>query len=147
MVTSDSDVEDEQAVQINQPLNSSSPFVLESIHYPPYAAPNQIVDTETISTYIPNSSNQICPQIITTNVSPPPTLLLESVILKEACENIFEDLNKLVKTINNFVHAENYEEKWTTLRERVDIVMCEIQKLSLEAHKEFINTQHMAQEC
>jgi len=126
MVTSDSDVEDEPADQINQPLNSSSPFVLESIHDPPYVAPNQI---ETISIDIPSSSNQICPQIITTNVSPPPTILLESVILKVVCENIFEDLNKLVKAKNNFVHAENYEEKWTALRERVDTVMCELQKL------------------
>jgi hypothetical protein len=45
-----------------------------------------------------------------------------------------------VKTRNNFVHAENYEEKLTALRERVDTVMCEVQKLTLEAHKESINT-------
>ena len=74
---------------------------------------------------------------------PPPTLLLDYVILKEVCENIFEDLNKLVQTRNNFVHAENYEEKWTALRERVNTVMCEVQKLSLESHKESINTLHI----
>jgi hypothetical protein len=45
-----------------------------------------------------------------------------------------------VKTRNNFVQAESYEEKWTALRDRVDTVMCEVQKLSLEAHKESINT-------
>jgi len=55
------------------------------------------------------------------------------------CENIFEDLNKLVKARNNFVHTENYEEKWSALRERVDTVMCELQKLSLEAHNQSIN--------
>jgi len=128
MVTSNSDVEDEHVVQTNLSLNSSSPFVLESVHEQPLVQPN-------FSSYIPSSSNQI----ITTHVSPPPTLLLDSVILKEVCDNIFEDLNKLVKSINNFVHLENYEEKWIALRERVDLVMSELQKLSLEAHKESIN--------
>jgi len=67
MIKSDSDVEDEQAVQVNQPLNSSSPFVLQSNHDPPYVAPYQTDVSETISTYIPNYLNQI----ITTIVSPP----------------------------------------------------------------------------
>jgi predicted nucleotidyltransferase len=50
------------------------------------------------------------------------------------------DLEKLVKTRTNFVHAENYEEIWSTLRERVDTVMYELQKMSLEAHHQSINT-------
>jgi len=44
-----------------------------------------------------------------------------------------------VKTRSNFVHKENYEEKWTSLKERVDIVMCVVEKLSLEAHNQSIN--------
>jgi len=125
MITSVSNDEYEQANQwfkpgfLNQPLSSSSPFVLESIHDPPYIAPSQpIFETSIIDT--PSSSNQTCPQIITTVVSPPPILLLDSIILQEVCENIFKDLNKLVKTRNNFVHKEDYVNEWARLRIRVD---------------------------
>jgi len=140
MITSDSSTGDEQPIQTGVTLDPYAPFVLESIHDEPYVAPNPSAAIEISSTDILSSSNQIGPQIITTIVSPPPTLLLDSTILKEVCDNILKDQNKLVKTINNFVHAENYEEKWTALRERVDIVMCEVQKLSIEAYKESINT-------
>ena len=45
-----------------------------------------------------------------------------------------------MKTISNFVHQENYEDEWTTLRGRVEFVMCELHKLSLEAHNQALNT-------
>jgi len=48
-------------------------------------------------------SSQIIRQPLTTNVSPPPTFLLDSVILKEVCENIFEDLTKLVEARNHII--------------------------------------------
>ena len=125
MITSVSNDEDEQANQwfkpgfLNQPLSSSSSFVLKSIHDPPYIAPSQpISGTSIIDT--PNSSNQTCHPIITTVVSPPPILLLDSIILQEVCENISKDLNKLVKTRNNFVHKEDYVNEWARLRIRVD---------------------------
>jgi hypothetical protein len=66
--------------------------------------------------------------------------LLDSIILKEVCENTFKDLNKLVKTRNNFVHKEDYVNKWAKLKERVDFVMCELQKTSLKAHDKAQNT-------
>jgi len=145
MITSVSDDEDEQANQwfrlgfLNQPLCTSSLFVLEYIHDPPYIAPSKpISKTSIIDT--PCSFNQTCPQIITTVVSQPPTLLLDSIILQEVCENIFKDLNKVVKTRNNFVHKEDYVNEWARLRERVDIVMCELQKTSLEACDKALNT-------
>ena len=47
---------------------------------------------------------------------------------------ISKDLNKLIKTRNNLVHEEDYVSNWTSLRSRVDYMMCELQKLSLEAH-------------
>jgi hypothetical protein len=43
-------------------------------------------------------------------------------------------LNKLVKTRSNFDHEKDYVSEWTSLRNRVDYMMCELQKLSLEAH-------------
>ena len=78
--------------------------------------------------------------LLNLQMSHPPTLLLEYVILKEVCEKIFKYLNKLVQTISNFVHQRNYQDEWTTLRERVDYVMRELQKLSLEAHNQALNT-------
>jgi len=105
-----------------------------------HIASHQTIEIPTSSS-IHSTSDQtltIAPQ--TLNVSPPPTLLLDFVILKEVCVNIFVDLDKLVKTRNNFVQTENYEEKWTAFRERVDTVMCELQKFSLEAHNQSINT-------
>lgn len=124
---------------MNPPLSSSSPFVLEFIHDPPYIEPSQPI-SETSIIDNPSSSNQTCPQTITIVVSPSPTLLLDSSILKEVCENIFKDLNKLVKTISNFLHKEDYVNEWTKLRERVDFVMCELQKTSLEAHDKALKT-------
>jgi hypothetical protein len=145
MITLDSDDEDEQANQwfmhgfLNKPSSPSSPFVLESIHDPPYIAPSQpISETSIIDT--PSSSNQTCPLVLTTNVSFPPTLLLDSTILQEVCENIFQDLNKLVKFRTYFVHDKDYINEWTRLRNRVDFVMCELQKTSLEAHNQALQT-------
>jgi len=46
----------------------------------------------------------------------------------------------LVKTRNNFVHEKDYVNEWTRLRIRVDTVMCELQKASLEAHDKALNT-------
>ena len=39
-----------------------------------------------------------------------------------------------MKTRNNFVHEKDYVSEWTSLRNRVEYIMCELQKLSLEAH-------------
>jgi len=93
MITSDSNDENEKTNQwfrpgfLNQSLSSSSTCVLESIHDTPLTS-NQISIAEHNITDMPCSSNQICPLTITPNVSPPPTLLLDSAILKEACEMI-----------------------------------------------------------
>jgi len=44
-----------------------------------------------------------------------------------------------VQSRSNFVHKNNYVDEWTSLRERVDFMMCELQKLSLEAHNQPLN--------
>jgi len=102
MITSYSSAGDEQPIQTGATLDPSAPFVLESIHDEPYVAPNLSAAIENSSTYTPFSSTTIAPQ--PTAISPPPTLLLESNILKKVCENIFKDLNKLVQTWSNIVH-------------------------------------------
>jgi len=99
--------------------------------------------TENTATDLPSSSTQAlqtCTPIQTTNISSPPTLFLDSIILADVCESIFKELNKLVKARNNFVHEEDYVKEWRRLRERVDFVMSELQKSSLEAHSNAQNT-------
>jgi len=85
---------------------------------------------------LPSSSNQAiqtCAPARSTNVPSPPTLFLDSTMLADVCENIFQELNKLVEARNNLVHEESYEKQWRRLRERVDFVMSELQKSSLDA--------------
>jgi len=96
---------------------------------------NQIVVNDITSTDTPSSSNQLCSPNQTTIVSSPPTLLLDSIILKEVCENIFKDLNKLVKSRSNLIHKQDYVNAWTSFRERVEHMMCELQKLCLDAYE------------
>jgi len=73
LIISESSAGNEQPTQIGGTLDSSAPFVLESIHDEPYVAPNLSDAIETSSTDIPSSSNQIGPQALPTFVLPPPT--------------------------------------------------------------------------
>jgi len=138
-------VVDEVPTQAGTTLASSSLFVLEHVNDPPFV-PNQTLviesNTLTIVSSKPASSNST--QL--TDITASPTLSLDSTILNEVCVNIFQDLNKLVKTRNNFVHEKEYVDEWTRLRDRVEYMMCELQKLSLEAHdKALIDLQQWFQ--
>ena len=63
------------------------------------------------------------------------------------CENIFKDLNKLVKSRSNLIHNQDYVSELTSLRDRVDHMMCELQKLCLDAHdKSLIELQNWFKE-
>ena len=119
-------------------LNLSKPISgLEFVHDQPSEPSTQMAVTKNTATDLPSSSTQAlqtCTPIQTTNISSPPTMFLDSIILADVCESIFKELNKLVKARNNFVHEENYVKEWRRLRERVDFVMSELQKSSLEAH-------------
>jgi len=63
-----------------------------------------------------------------TNVPSPPTMFLDSTILADVCENIFQELNSLVQARNNLIHEDSYEKLWKRLKERVDYVMIELQR-------------------
>jgi len=128
---------------LNQSLGSSSTSVLESVHDQPSEPSTQMAVTENTATNLPSSSTQALQTstpIHTTNISSPPTLFLDSIILADVCESIFKEQNKLVKARNNFVHEEDYVKEWKRLRERVDFVMSELQKSSIEAHSNARNT-------
>jgi len=111
--------------------NSSSTEILT-------AAPDEPSETNTptaTSKNNPETSNlAIQPCAPTkTNVPSPPTLFLDSTILADVCENIFQELNKLVQAINNLIHEDSYEKQWKRLKERVDIVLSELQRTCLDA--------------
>jgi len=65
-----------------------------------------------------NQALQACAPAKTTNFPSLPTLFLDSSILADVCENIFQELNKLVQARNNLVHEDNYVKQWRILRER-----------------------------
>jgi len=99
---------------------------------------NIFVERATSTNDQPSSSNQAlqaCALPKTTNVPSPPTLFLDSSILADVCENIFQDLNKLILARNNLVHEDNYVKQWRRLKERVDYVLTELQRSSLDAQE------------
>jgi hypothetical protein len=81
IIISDSDEEDEHVMHVDNVLDSFVPFVLESVNDPPITASTSHAIEEVNKVSIPT------PQTI--NVSPPTTLLLDSIVLREVCENIF----------------------------------------------------------
>ena len=104
------------------------------------SVPDQPLETN-IQTAIPTndqpSSSNLAIQVSTpprtTKVPSPPTLFLNSSILADVCENIFQELNKLVQARNNLVHEDNYVKQWRRLRERVDFIISELERSSLDA--------------
>jgi len=121
---------------LNKSTSSSSTVVLNSVPDQPSETITEIVDPKPFTTDQPSSSNQAlqtCTPARTTKVPSPPTLFLDSTILTDVCENIFQKLNKLVQVRNNLTHEEKYDKQWRRLRERVDFVMSELQRSSLDA--------------
>jgi len=96
---------------------------------------NTIVELQASINDQPSSSNlaiQPCAPA-RTNVPSPPTLFLDSTILADVCENIFQELNNLVQARNNLIHENSYEKQWKILKERVDYVLTELQRSCFDA--------------
>jgi len=130
---------------LNKSASSSSTMISKFVPDQPsetntlFAEPN--LSSETSTNDQPSSSNQAiqaCTPARSTNVPSPPTMFLDSTILADMCENIFQELNKFVEARNNLVHEETYVKQWRRLREKVDFVLTEFQRLSFDA-------QHTAQ--
>jgi len=58
------------------------------------------------------------------------------------CENIFQELNKLIQARNNLIHEDNYVKQWRRLSERVDFVRSELQRSSFDAQDASQNKLH-----
>jgi len=92
---------------------SSSTMISESVPNQPNETntllTEPILATETLTNDQPSSSNQAlqtCAHARSTNVPFPPTLFLDSTLLADVCENIFQELNKLIEARNNLVHED-----------------------------------------
>jgi len=99
-------------------------------------ATNSILEPEIATNDQPSSSNlalQTCAPSRTKNIPSPPTLFLDSTILENVCENIFQELNKLIEARNNLIHEDGYQRQWRRLTERVDLVLSELQRSSFNA--------------
>jgi len=70
-------------------------------------------------------------------------LFLDSTIIADVCENIFQELNNLVQARNNLIHEDSFEKLWKRLKERVDYVLTELQRSCLDAQD---STQRKLQE-
>jgi len=89
---------------------------------------NTFAKSETSVINQPSSSNlaiQPCAPA-RTNVPSPPTVFLDSTILADVCENIFQELNSLVQARDNLIHEDSYEKLWKKLKERMDYVLTEL---------------------
>jgi hypothetical protein len=78
-----------------------------------------VSDKPSTSNQTPNSinsqpsSSQLAIQPVDhtkpTKVPSPPTIFLDSTLLTDVCEKIFQDLNKLIQAGNDLVHKDSYE--------------------------------------
>jgi hypothetical protein len=67
-----------------------------------------------------------------TKIPSPPTLFLDSTLLQNVCENMGQELVKLIKARDDLVHIESFEKHWSRLKERVDYVMSALQTSCLD---------------
>jgi len=109
--------------------------VLEQVIVDQSPATNSILEPEISTNDQPSSSNLALQTYAPSrsNIPSPPTLFLDSTILADVCENIFQELNKLIGARNNLVHEESYQKQWRRLRDRVDFVLSELQRSSFDA--------------
>jgi len=125
---------------LNKSASSSSTMISESVSDQPFETNTLFAEpdlsSETSTNDQPSSSNQAIQTSTparTKNVLTPRTLFLDSTILADMCENIFQELNNLVEARNKLFHEESYVKQWRRLRERVDFVLSELQRSSFDA--------------
>jgi len=108
-----------------EPSNSSSTEILTAAPYKPLETNTQTAIPTNDQPSTSNLAIQPCAPG-KTNVPSPPTLFLDSTILADVCQNIFQELNKLIEARNDLIHEVSYEKQWKRLKERVDFVLSEL---------------------
>jgi len=59
-------------------------------------------------------------------------MYLDSSLLADVCENIFQELNKLIQTRHDLIHEHNYEQSWKRLKERTENVLNALQRTCID---------------
>jgi len=59
-------------------------------------------------------------------------MYLDSSLLADVCENIFQELNKLIQTRHDLIHENSYEQSWKRLKERTDNVLNALQRTCID---------------
>jgi len=108
-----------------EPSNSSSTEILSAAPYKPLETNTQTAIPTNDQPSTSNLAIQPCAPG-KANVPSPPTLFLDSTILADVCQNIFQELNKLIQARNYMIHEVSYEKQWKRLKERVDFVLSEL---------------------
>jgi len=62
----------------------------------------------------------------------PPTMYLDSTLLADVCNNIFQELNRLTQTRHDLIHDQSYEQSWKRLKERTDNVLNALQRTCMD---------------
>jgi len=61
-----------------------------------------------------------------------PTMYLDSTLLPDVCNNIFQELNRLTQTRHDLIHDQSYEQSWKRLKERTDNVLNALQRTCID---------------
>jgi hypothetical protein len=121
------------SVATDMEINQSFSYVV--IEFVPNQPSTSTIQSQNSMNSQPSSSSRraIVPVAPTKpDIPSPPTIFLDSTLLQHVCENISQELLKLIQARENLTHKDNYEKQWTRLKERVDFVLSKLQRTCLE---------------
>ena len=94
------------------------------------------IPTTTIPTNNQPSSTHLAIQPITPpkpyKIPFPPTMYLDSSLLADVCNNIFQELNRLTQSRHDLIHEQSYEQSWKRLKERTENVLNALQRTCID---------------
>jgi len=120
---SDEEIEQSSSMEIEQPASDQ-----------PSTSNIQFIPTNSQ----PTTSLQIEPLVVPKPRKLPsqPTRFLDSVLLQGVCEDIANQMIKLIDSRNDLSHRVSYEKQWRRLKERVENVMTALQTTCVEAQEQ-----------
>jgi len=90
----------------------------------------------TIPTYNQSSSSNLAIQPISppkpAKIPFPPTMYLDSSLLADVYENIFQELNRLTQTRHDLIHEQSYDQSWKRLKERAENVLNALKRTCMD---------------
>jgi len=107
---------------------------------PPIIEPLNIAPADTHTSTSTHSNQPSSSHLVIQPITPPqpdkipspPTMYLDSSLLADVCENIFQELNKLIQSRHDLIHENNYKQFWKRLKERTDNVLNALQRTCID---------------